>query len=81
MSRFQRANDANVNYIPVFWFLAQRVLAALVAISDRCSGESFLARALPPFKPPNLPSSCAALFFFFATLNSSLTAQAVSTEK
>ena len=33
--------------------------AALRAISRRCSGVSFLARALPPFCPPSLPSATA----------------------
>jgi hypothetical protein len=44
--------------------LAQRALAALRADSDLSSGVIFAARALPPFKPPRLPSSTAAGFFF-----------------
>src|SRR5579872_539452 len=30
---------------------------AFVAIAERCSGESFFARAFPPFLPPILPCS------------------------
>ena len=37
--------------------------AAFFAISDRLSGVSFVARALPPFKPPNRPKLTAAGFF------------------
>jgi hypothetical protein len=33
--------------------------AALRAISRRCSGVSFLARATPPFLPPSRPSATA----------------------
>jgi hypothetical protein len=40
----------------------QRVNAAFLAISRRFSSESFLALALPPFKPPSLPSATAAGF-------------------
>ena len=38
-------------------------LAALRAISLRCSGVSFLALAGPPFKPPRRPKATAAGFF------------------
>lgn len=34
--------------------------AAFAAIADRSSGDSFSARALPPFKPPKRPSITAA---------------------
>jgi IS1 family transposase len=61
--------------------LAHFALAAFDAIADLCSGESFLARALPPFKPPSLPRACASLFFFFGTINLSLTAQATQAKK
>lgn len=40
----------------------QRAAAAFRAISLRCSGVSFSARALPPFLPPSRPSSTAAGF-------------------
>src|SRR5260370_30630898 len=43
-------------------FFAHRARAAARAISDRCSLVSFLARAMPPFRPPNRPSSTAAAF-------------------
>src|SRR5919112_4517047 len=48
---------------PFGFFLSHRALAALRAISLRCSAVSFSARALPPFFPPSLPSSTAAGFF------------------
>jgi hypothetical protein len=44
---------------------SQRAITAFRALSLRSWAESFLARAFPPFSPPNRPSSCAALFFFF----------------
>jgi hypothetical protein len=44
-------------------FLAHRASAAFLAISFRRSGDSFSARALPPLRPPSLPSSTAAGFF------------------
>jgi hypothetical protein len=44
------------------FLFASRAATALLAISDRCSGLNFLARALPP----RLPSSTAAESFFFA---------------
>ena len=34
--------------------------AALRAISERCWGDSWAARAFPPLSPPRLPSSAAA---------------------
>ena len=40
-----------------------RVNTALRAISDRLFADSFRARALPPFRPPNLPKATAAGFF------------------
>jgi hypothetical protein len=42
--------------------MADRVGAAFLAISLRCSLVSFLARAGPPFLPPSRPSSTAAGF-------------------
>ena len=44
-------------------FLPQRAKAAFLAICIRFLGDSFSARALPPFKPPNLPRATAAGFF------------------
>ncbi len=41
----------------------QRVCAANFAISVRCAGLSFKARALPPFGPPALPRATALAFF------------------
>jgi hypothetical protein len=38
----------------------QRLSAAFLAISDRCSGVSFAARALPPLRPPLRPNATAA---------------------
>ncbi len=39
-------------------YFSQRLWAALFAISLRCSGVSFLARALPPLRPPNRWFGC-----------------------
>ena len=44
-------------------FSSHRTLAALRAISFLLSGESFSARAFPPFRPPSLPKSRAASRF------------------
>jgi hypothetical protein len=41
----------------------QRFLAAFRAIDLRLAGESFAARAFPPFNPPSLPSATALGFF------------------
>lgn len=43
--------------------LFHRVKTALRAISDLRRADNFLARALPPFKPPSLPRATAAGFF------------------
>ena len=40
-----------------------RARAPFKAISRRCSGVSFAARAGPPFWPPSVPSATAARFF------------------
>ena len=48
--------------LPATFWLSQLALDAFLVISDLCSGESFSARAYPPFRPLSLPSSCAALF-------------------
>jgi hypothetical protein len=52
------------------------MLAACLAINDICFADSFSALAGPPFNPPSLPISDAALdtrfllnFFFFDFLN------------
>ncbi|MGO8945074.1 MAG: hypothetical protein ACLQJ7_15545, partial [Syntrophobacteraceae bacterium] len=45
------------------YFLLHLAFAAFLAISLRCSGVSFSALALPPLRPPRLPSSTAAGFF------------------
>src|SRR5207248_8614199 len=55
----------NCHYFVSFFCLAHLAMLALLAISLRCSGVSFLASALPPFKPPSLPSATAWGFFFF----------------
>ena len=39
----------------------QRFAAAILAISDRCSGVKAFARAWPPFNPPNRANSCAGV--------------------
>jgi hypothetical protein len=39
--------------------------AASLALVDRCFGESFFARAFPPFNPPNRPKIAAAEVFIF----------------
>jgi len=49
--------------------LFQRAKAALRALSFRCFADNFCARALPPFKPPSLPSATAAGFFFVLELS------------
>jgi hypothetical protein len=41
----------------------QRARAARLAICDRFLGESFAARALPPFGPPSFPIATACGFF------------------
>jgi hypothetical protein len=41
----------------------QRFLAAFRAMDLRLAGDSFAARALPPFNPPSLPSATALGFF------------------
>lgn len=46
----------------LFFSLFQRVSAAFLAISDRCSLVSAFALALPPFRPPKRPSATAAGF-------------------
>ena len=43
--------------------MAHRAAAAFFAISDRCSGVNFAARAFPPFLPPKRPRATAAGFF------------------
>ena len=40
--------------------MCERTSADLLAISDRFSGVSFAALALPPFRPPLRPLVCAA---------------------
>jgi hypothetical protein len=50
-------------YSELGFFFPQRAAAAFLAISARLRGESFSARALPPFDPPSLPSATAAGFF------------------
>ncbi|HEY5345513.1 MAG TPA: hypothetical protein VIK62_04130 [Verrucomicrobiae bacterium] len=52
------------NYFSARYFF-HRALMALRAISFLRFAESFLARALPPFEAPSLPSATAAGFFFF----------------
>src|SRR5712672_1393475 len=47
--------------------LAQRAAMAFRAISRRRFGESFAARALPPFEAPSFESATAAGFFFRLT--------------
>ncbi len=47
--------------------LSQRATAALRAISRRCSGLSFAARANPPFLAPRRPSATACGFFLAMT--------------
>jgi hypothetical protein len=54
----------NKNHFSALYFF-QRAKTALRAISDLRFAESFLARALPPFEAPSLPSATAAGFFFF----------------
>ncbi len=50
-----------INY---FFRFDHLTLAALRAISIRCSFVSFFALAGPPFLPPRRPNSTAAGFFF-----------------
>jgi hypothetical protein len=45
--------------------LFQRAAIALRAISSRRFGESFAARALPPFEAPSFDKATAAGFFLF----------------
>jgi hypothetical protein len=45
-------------------YLCHRAKTAFRAISFRRSGESFLARAMPPFEAPSFASATAAGFFF-----------------
>jgi len=47
----------------VHFDLFQRAITAIRAISDLRFAESFLARALPPLRPPSLPNATAAGFF------------------
>lgn len=47
-----------------------RALAALLAISDRRSGDNALALAGPPFGPPSFPRETAAGFFSRASMRS-----------
>src|SRR5262249_49534361 len=52
------------NYCADYQFRScHRDLAAFLAISVRCFLFNALARAFPPFKPPNRPSATAAGFF------------------
>ena len=51
------------NFLQLFFF-AHRATAAFRALCARCFAVSFLARALPPFKPPSRPRATAAAFFF-----------------
>jgi hypothetical protein len=44
------------------YLLAQRALAAILAIADRRLALSFAALAFPPLEPPNFPSATAAGF-------------------
>ncbi|MDE2260499.1 MAG: hypothetical protein KGK17_09285, partial [Betaproteobacteria bacterium] len=56
---FRIATSAVMTNNPYFSLADHLASAACLAISDRCLLESFAARALPPFKPPSLPSSTA----------------------
>jgi len=49
---------------------AQRVWAALRAISDRFSGVSLAALTAPPFRPPTRPLVCAADFGALGSVDS-----------
>jgi len=51
-----------------YFCLAQRTLAAFLAMDDLIFKESFLALAFPPFKPPNRPRMTAARCFSSAQL-------------
>lgn len=51
-------------YLCVLVLLDQRARAAFRALFSRCSGVNFLARAFPPFRPPNRPSATAAGFLY-----------------
>ena len=42
---------------------AQRARAPFFAMEDRFAADSFVARALPPLRPPKRPSATAAGFF------------------
>ena len=53
-------NKASIFYTRYSRCLAQRLAAALLAISRRRSAVSFSARALPPLSPPRRPSDTAA---------------------
>jgi hypothetical protein len=44
--------------------VAQRALAAFLAIKDRFLGDNALALALPPFDAPSFDKATAAGFFF-----------------
>ena len=46
-----------------FRLFAHLAKTAFLALSLRCSGVSFAARALPPLRPPSRPSATAAAFF------------------
>jgi len=50
-----------------------RASAAFRAPSALCLGVSFLARALPPFKPPSRPKATAAAFFSVSAIGSTFT--------
>ena len=53
-----------------FRLFAHLAKTAFLALSLRCSGVSFAARALPPFRPPRRPNATAAGFFVGFCINS-----------
>lgn len=46
----------------------QRAFAAVLAIAERSSDDSFAALALPPLRPPFLPRATAAGFLAIVSL-------------
>ena len=51
---------------PLGFFLAQRVWAAFLEISDLLSADKMAALLRPPFRAPRFPSATAWTFFFRA---------------
>jgi hypothetical protein len=69
--RRQTVTALSASFYQSSFGLAQRAAAAALAISCRCNGLSFAARAAPPLFPPSLPSATAAGFFCLGVTGSS----------